>query len=102
MRTLLLAAALSMSALAGCASKSDGDSAGTKAEANFPNMTVDEVDKAVAAKEVQAVDCNHDKLRQKLGVVPGAILISDAESYPASELPADKGAKLVFYCADPG
>jgi hypothetical protein len=37
-----------------------------------------------------------------MGVVPGAILISDVDNFATSELPADKTAKLVFYCADPG
>ena len=63
---------------------------------------VDEVEQAVNAKQAQAVDCNGERTRKKLGVVPGAILISDEELYPASELPADKTTKLVFYCADPG
>jgi len=101
MRKILLA--LSLAASIGC-SKSDTAEAGpneTKKE-EIPAMTVDEVDRAVAAKEVQAFDCNHDQLRKKLGVVPGAILISETDSYPASVLPANKAAKLVFYCADPG
>ena len=36
-----------------------------------------------------------------MGVVPGAILVSP-DSFAATDLPADKSAKLVFYCADPG
>jgi len=96
----MLAAALSFATLAGC-SNSEGDSKATKKE-ELPSMTVDEVDRGIAAKQVQAVDCNHDALRKKLGVVPGAILVADSDDYPASLLPADKTAKLVFYCADPG
>jgi len=65
-------------------------------------MTVDEVERGLAAKQVQAVDCNGDKLRKQLGVVPGAILVAESDTYPASALPADKTTKLVFYCADPG
>jgi len=37
-----------------------------------------------------------------MGVVPGAILVTDDESFAATELPPDKTTKLVFYCADPG
>jgi hypothetical protein len=37
-----------------------------------------------------------------MGVVPGAILVTDDESYAATELPADKTTKLVFYCSNPG
>ncbi|HEV7554991.1 MAG TPA: rhodanese-like domain-containing protein [Kofleriaceae bacterium] len=102
MRKLLLAFSLAAS-VAGC-SKSDTAQAGPSENSKdeVPSMTVDEVDRAVAAKQVQAVDCNHDQLRKKLGVVPGAILVASSSDYPASMLPADKGAKLVFYCADPG
>ncbi|HEX7843289.1 MAG TPA: hypothetical protein VF469_37715 [Kofleriaceae bacterium] len=104
MRHFLLAAALSVTAVAGC-SKPDKPSsmpAADKAEASLPSMTVDEVERALAANQAKAVDCNGESLRKKLGVVPGAILVTDDESYAASELPADKTTKLVFYCADPG
>jgi ABC-type Fe3+-citrate transport system substrate-binding protein len=102
MRKILLALSLAAS-IAGC-SKSDTAQAGPSESKKdeVPAMTVDEVDREVAAKQVQAVDCNHDQLRKKLGVVPGAILVSSSSDYPASILPADKAAKLVFYCADPG
>ena len=101
MRTLLFATVLSFAALGGC-SKTDSAAAADKAKDNVPSMTVDEVDQAVAAKQAVAVDCNTDKTRKRSGVVPGAILISDDESFAASELPADKATKLVFYCANPG
>ena len=100
MRTLLFATALSLAAIAGC-SKTDSAGAADKAK-DVPSMTVDEVDQAIAAKQAVAVDCNTDKTRKRNGVVPGAILISDDESFAASELPADKSTKLVFYCANPG
>jgi hypothetical protein len=99
MRKLFLVAALSLTA--GC-SKSDGDLPKAGAKAELPSMTVDEVDKELTAKTIQAVDCNHDQLRKKKGVLPGAILLTESDSYPASVLPADKAAKLVFYCSDPG
>ena len=110
MRKLLLAAALSLAAFAGC-SKADKaadktDQAADKAAANeedsLPTMTVDEVEAAINAKQVQAVDTNPDTTRKKMGVVPGAVLVSDDSNYAASELPADKTMKLVFYCANPG
>jgi hypothetical protein len=102
MRTTLLAAALACAAVTGC-SKSDPQEAaasGRAAEDQLASMTVDEVDHALAANEAKAVDCNSDGTRKKMGVVPGAILISDHEKFAASELPADKSAKLVFYCAN--
>jgi hypothetical protein len=102
MRKILLALALAGS-FAGC-SKSDTAEAGPSdnKKDDVPAMTVDEVDHAIAAKEIQAVDCNHEMLRKKMGVLPGAILVESSNDYPASVLPANKGAKLVFYCADPG
>ena len=103
MRNVLLAATLSLASIAGCAKSDKAEPAKTeKAEDTLPSMTVDEVDSALAAKQATAVDCNGDKTRKKLGVVPGAILVSDEETFAAGELPADKSAKLVFYCANPG
>ena len=105
MTKLLLAAALAITSVAGCAKTDKAEAANKtddKDKDNIPAMTVDEVDHALAAKEVQAVDCNSPNTRKRIGVVPGAIMISDNESYAASELPADKATKLVFYCASSG
>ena len=99
MRNLFLAVALACAAASGC-SKSDKEAAAK--EADLPTMTVDEVDAAIAKKEVTPVDCNGDKTRKNKGVVPGAILASSADGFAESELPKDKTTKLVFYCADPG
>jgi len=101
MRNHLFVAALATSSLVLGCSKSDQAEAKAGAQDEVASMTLDEVDQGVAAKTVQAVDCNHDKLRKKMGVVPGAILVSP-DSFAATDLPADKSAKLVFYCADPG
>jgi hypothetical protein len=103
MRSLLLGAALALVTITGCSrDKASGGEAAAKAEEKFNTMTVDEVDQAVTAKQAVAVDCNGDRTRQKLGVVPGAILVTDEEQYAPSELPADKATKLVFYCSDEG
>jgi hypothetical protein len=104
MRHLMFAAALALAAIAGCSkSEPSGGAAGAaSAEDSLQKMTVDEVDQAVAAKQVVAVDCNPESTRKRMGVVPGAILITDDASFAASELPADKTTKLVFYCANPG
>ena len=109
MRLALLAAVLSLAA-AGCskskpaptATASAAAPAAKPAAAEIPSMTVDEVDHELAAKQITAVDCNDNLLRRKMGVIPGAILLADIESYDASVLPADKGAKLVFYCHNRG
>ena len=97
---MLLAAALAFAGMAGC-SNSEADKP-AKSEAKVPHVTVDDLDKMLAAKEATPVDCNGDRTRKREGVVPGAIIISDEETFAATELPADKNAKLVFYCANPG
>jgi hypothetical protein len=99
---MLFAAVLAFASFAGC-SKSDHPEAaasGRTAEDQLARMTVDEVDHAIAANDAKAVDCNSNDTRKKMGVVPGAILVSDHETYAASELPSDKSTKLVFYCAN--
>ncbi len=103
MRNLLFGAALALAAVTGC-SKSDSSAApAAKAkDVTFPTMTPDQVEQAIASKSVTPVDCNSDRTRKKLGVLPGAIAVTDEDTYAASELPADKTTKLVFYCADPG
>ena len=100
MRNVMFGIALSLAAVSGC--NSDKAAAGDKAKAEFPAMTMDEVQKGIDAKQLTAVDCNGDFTRKNLGVLPGAIAVSDEESFAASELPADKTTKLVFYCANPG
>lgn len=107
MRKILLAAALTFSAgvcvLGGC-TKSEADKAdkGPTADVKIPSATVADLDQWLTAKQAQAVDCNTPNTRKREGVVPGAILISDEEQFAATELPADKQAKLVFYCGGPG
>ena len=99
MRQLLMTTILALASMTACAK--DSDKSAPKAD-DLPSMTVAEVEQAITAKQAVAVDCNGDRTRKKNGVVPGAILISDEEQYPVSELPADKATKLIFYCADPG
>lgn len=44
-------------------------------------------------------DANSDDTRAKYGVVPGALRLSNYRDYDVgAELPADRGARLVFYC----
>src|SRR5690606_38217073 len=59
-----------------------------------------EVDQALAADECVPVDANGDRTRKKLGVVPGAVLLTDSETFSIKELPTDKARPLVFYCAN--
>jgi rhodanese-related sulfurtransferase len=90
MRTLLLAAAL----LGAC----------TKSEPAKPapiaTLSVAQVDHEVTAGAAVPVDANGEGTRKKMGVVPGAVLLTDSETFELSELPADKSKELVFYCAN--
>lgn len=50
---------------------------------------------------VNIYDANGWGLRSRAGVIPGAHLLTSDDKYDvATELPSDKSAKLVFYCAD--
>lgn len=105
MRTPLLAslAAIALAAPAGC-SKSDPPKASAAAAAEsgpkVPEITIAELEQKLASGECQAVDANGAGTRKKLGVIPGAILLSDYEAFRTSELPTDKARGLVFYCAN--
>ncbi len=64
---------------------------------------VREIAVAEAATQINAgtstpVDANTPEYRDGAGWVPGAVLLSDFADYPLSELPADKGRPLIFYC----
>src|ERR1700733_7268715 len=102
MRTILFASLLALAATACTKStdKTDKVVETTTAAAAVPTVTVDEVDQKLASGECQAVDANGDATRKKMGVVPGAVLLTDSESFKLSELPADKSKSLVFYCAN--
>lgn len=68
------------------------------AHAAFTNLSAEAVEKLVADKGCVPIDVNSAETRSKYGVVPGAVLLTKAQGYDMSELPADKDAKLVFYC----
>ena len=99
MRTLLFSAAVVLASF-GCSEKSKDKSA--EVEQELPEISLDDVAAAIDAKAVTVFDCNTDKTREKHGKLPGAILVDDTETYPASMLPTDKSSKLVFYCSGPG
>jgi rhodanese-related sulfurtransferase len=63
-------------------------------------VSVAQLDRMLADDACQAVDANGDLTRKKLGVIPGAVLLTDFDGYAMTELPADKGKPLVFYCAN--
>ena len=100
MRRLLFAAVIALAPLAACSKSEKVDS--SKHEANLPEISVADAAAGMEGKQVTFVDCNSGQTRKKQGIIPGAILIDDEETFTASILPADKTAKLVFYCSGPG
>lgn len=96
MRVLIIF--LSLLAFAPACSKESAPAATGGAE--IPTVSVDELDRLLAERQCVPVDANGETTRAKLGVIPGAVLLSDYETFAASELPADKAKTLVFYCAN--
>jgi rhodanese-related sulfurtransferase len=88
MRKMLLAAAL----VAGCTKD-------PRSVAPVP-VSIDQAAQQITAGNAKAVDANGEATRKHMGVVPGAVLLSDSETYQVSELPTDKSTPLVFYCAN--
>lgn len=95
MRTVLLAAVLALGAGAACSKSAEK----TAAQASkVPLVSIDELDQKLAKGGCVPVDANGTGTRKKMGIVPGAVLLSDSEAFSLSELPADKAKELVFYC----
>lgn len=85
---------LALTALAGTACSR------SKEEANLKSLTVDEVSTRLAANDGKTfVFDNNPKDRYDKGHVPGARWV-DFKAVKESDLPADKGATLIFYCAN--
>jgi rhodanese-related sulfurtransferase len=87
--------------LAACHSTPKDNPASDKsatATAPIKELSVPEVAGLVQAKTATVVDANGAETRQKMGVVPGAVLLTNSHDYALSELPAAKDTKLVFYC----
>ena len=78
------------------AAKTEGQAADPHAA--FTDLSPEKVEGMLADKGCVPVDANGKGTRDKYGVVPGAVLLSDYKSFEASELPEDKSTKLVFYC----
>jgi hypothetical protein len=93
----LCAASLAVSlAGVGCSKK-----ATSKSGAPLKELTVDEVQARIAAKDGKFfVFDNNSKERFTESHVPGAKWV-DFKNVTAADLPSDKTASLVFYCAHP-
>jgi hypothetical protein len=92
---LLAALALALLALGGCSRTSMASASSGEVK----SLTVDQVAALVAAHDGKTfVFDNNDKERWARSHVPGAKWV-DYDNVTAADLPADKGAMLVFYCA---
>ncbi|MFT3711219.1 MAG: rhodanese-like domain-containing protein [Archangium sp.] len=93
--TLTLAASLVPAVALAC------DGADGQQQAKGPvKATVEQVASWTKAKQAIPVDANGSETRSKQGVIPGAVLLTSSSQYDLKELPANKDAKLVFYCAN--
>ena len=63
-------------------------------------VTVPELEAMLSKGACTPVDANGPDTRKNKGVIPGAIRLTDYETFAASELPADMARPLVFYCAN--
>ncbi len=89
---LSLLAALALAAL-GCSRST------VPASSDLKTLTVDEVAARLAANDGRTfVYDNNPKDRYERSHVPGAKWL-DYENVTTADLPADKGATLIFYCA---
>ena len=84
------AAAVAISGLMGCKPDTSG----------LSTLTVREAASLLDADTpVSFCDANNAKTRRELGVLPGAILLTNYRDYdPAVELPDNATQQLVFYC----
>jgi rhodanese-related sulfurtransferase len=66
--------------------------------AQVREVTIPEVSSFIKEKSAVVVDANGTDTRKEYGIIPGAVLLSNNQSYSLTELPSDKAKKLVFYC----
>lgn len=66
----------------------------------YPDISIAELNKAIAAKSVTVIDVNGSQSYQN-GHVPTALNFADIKDNLAAKLPADKNALVVAYCGGP-
>ena len=94
----ILLACLALPSLAFAAAPAEAAQA-EKAE-KFKLIHVADAVSAQKKGKVYFFDANGPDTRTKEGIVPGATQLSSSHDFDLKVLPADKGAKLVFYCAN--
>jgi rhodanese-related sulfurtransferase len=80
--------------------RADDPKAVAAAAEQVATVEIDDLDAMLAAGACETFDANSKATRERQGVIPGAKLLADHDSYPLSVLPADKAETLVFYCAN--
>lgn len=68
--------------------------------AEFPDISIADLKKAIADKTVTVIDVNGAASYAR-GHVPGAINFATEKDNLAAKLPSDKGALVVAYCGGP-
>lgn len=65
-------------------------------------INVSDLDKLMTTEKANTYvfDANTEDTRKKDGLIPGATKLNSSTNYDVAVLPADKKAKLVFYCAN--
>jgi rhodanese-related sulfurtransferase len=70
------------------------------ASSAFPDISLGDLKKAIAAKDVTLLDAN-GPVSYKSGHIPGALDYTAIKGELAAKLPADKSALIVAYCGNP-
>lgn len=71
-----------------------------QAKPTIQKLNVQELAQLREQKKATIYDANDAQTRAKLGVIPGAKMLTSAVKYePVKELPASKSDKIVFYCS---
>jgi rhodanese-related sulfurtransferase len=91
-----LAAAVAVSFLPAAALACEGEE---KKQA-IKMVSLDDAAKLQKDAKASFLDANNQETRAKYGVIPGATLLTNFVEYSTAELPKDKDAKLIFYCAN--
>jgi rhodanese-related sulfurtransferase len=80
----------------------EGEKKEAPAKARFKTVAVANAASLQKEKKAILLDANGENVRQRDGVIPGAVMLTSFNKYDvAKELPANKSSKLIFYCYNP-